>query len=86
DGGYLNDTWTFDGTSWTQVSVSSSPPARMYVAMAPLGNQVVLFGGYDSTSNLNDTWTFDGTAWMQVSALNVPPGLSGVMAMLPHGP
>src|SRR5258708_38681331 len=22
----LNDTWTFDGTSWTQVSISNPPP------------------------------------------------------------
>src|SRR5947207_11682599 len=26
--GYLNDTWTFDGTSWTHVQTSLSPSAR----------------------------------------------------------
>jgi Galactose oxidase, central domain len=26
--GYLNDTWTFDGVTWTQVMAESPPPAR----------------------------------------------------------
>ena len=26
--GYLNDTWSFDGTSWTQIATQSVPPAR----------------------------------------------------------
>lgn len=37
NGGYsLTDTWTFDGTSWTQVSISSPPPARIAPSMATL--------------------------------------------------
>lgn len=35
-GTLLNDSWTFDGTSWTQVSVSNPPPARLDAAMATL--------------------------------------------------
>ena len=31
---YLNDTWTFDGISWTQVAVSPSPPVRANAQMA----------------------------------------------------
>src|SRR6266508_7007684 len=26
--GYLNDTWSFDGTSWMQIATQSAPPAR----------------------------------------------------------
>ena len=26
--GYLNDTWTFDGVTWTQVATNTPPPAR----------------------------------------------------------
>jgi N-acetylneuraminic acid mutarotase len=75
----LNDTWTFDGTSWTQLSVSNSPPARAGALMATLGNEIVLFGGfvafggYAAGNFLNDTWAFDGTSWTQVSISNPPP-------------
>ena len=26
--GYLNDTWSFDGTSWMQIATQSAPPPR----------------------------------------------------------
>jgi N-acetylneuraminic acid mutarotase len=86
-GGYSNDTWTFDGTSWTQVCVSNRPPARSALPLATLGNEVVLFGGASSTAlstgrNLNDTWTFDGTSWTQVSVSSSPPGDADMMATL----
>jgi hypothetical protein len=60
----LGDTWTWDGSTWTQQAPASSPPAR-YVGMmaydAAQGN-VVLFGGEDLTGQtfhaLDDTWTW----------------------------
>jgi len=58
--GDLGDTWTFDGTTWTQLSPATSPPARDSVSMAydlATGN-IVLFGGEDNSGNLSDTWTF----------------------------
>jgi hypothetical protein len=79
DGGDVNnnDTWTWDGTSWSQVADSSdpgcttscigSPPARSGGAMAydPAIGKVVLFGGLGDATN--DTWTWDGTSWTQVA-------------------
>ena len=46
--GYLNDTWTFDGTSWSRVQTPLSPPARAASQMAydAITQKVVLFGGY----------------------------------------
>ena len=67
----LNDTWTFDGTNWTEVPVSNPPPARWQAAMATLGNEVVLFGGMSDVA-LSDTWTFDGTSWTEVSVSHSP--------------
>src|SRR5512135_1697438 len=32
--GVLNETWTFDGTTWTQVQTTVSPTARSSAAMA----------------------------------------------------
>jgi cysteine-rich repeat protein len=63
-GGYLNDTWEFDGTSWAQRSPTNAPPARDLLAMAFDAERVLLFGGSNG-GNLGDTWEFDGTAWVR---------------------
>jgi hypothetical protein len=74
--GYLNDTWTYNGTTWTQVvgtsgctnSCTNSPSARNSASMAydPATGNMVLFGGLGSSSYLNGTWTYNGTTWTQV--------------------
>ncbi|MCL2447898.1 MAG: hypothetical protein FWD17_03010, partial [Polyangiaceae bacterium] len=69
----LADTWAFDGTSWRKVPVTTAPPAREYATMATLGNSIVLFGGWNGTTNLNDTWMFDGTSWHPVLVSTHPP-------------
>jgi N-acetylneuraminic acid mutarotase len=83
----MNDTWTFDGASWTEVSVANPPSARCQHAMAPLAGVVELFGGTDSTAGtteLYDTWAFDGTTWAQMSPLGAPPARSAfAMATVP---
>lgn len=50
DGAALNDTWTWDGTGWTQQHPQTSPPARAFAAMAydPKEHDVVLVGGRSS--------------------------------------
>ena len=63
---YLDDTWTWNGTTWTQQSPATSPPARDGASMAydPGTGQLVLFGGYGTRHSLyNDTWTWNGTTW-----------------------
>jgi len=45
-GAYLNDTWTWDGTTWTQQFPSVSPSARIGpMAYDEATKTVVLFGG-----------------------------------------
>src|SRR2546425_645745 len=41
------DTWTWDGFTWTQESLSLSPPRRSHASFAyhPLTETLVLFGG-----------------------------------------
>src|SRR5437762_11434056 len=60
--GYLNDTWTFDGTTWSQVATPISPPRRAaaQIAYDASTQKVVLFGGYDGTRYLGDTWIWNG--------------------------
>ncbi|HEX4006090.1 MAG TPA: kelch repeat-containing protein [Acidobacteriaceae bacterium] len=66
--GILDDTWTWNGTSWTQESPGTSPAARYGAAIAydAAHGQVVLFGGLDANGNsLGDTWVWNGTTWTQ---------------------
>lgn len=83
---FLNDTWTWDGTTWTQV-FSAAPPGRYVAGMTrrPLpSDQLVLFGGQGTGGYLNDTWTFNGTAWTQLTPFTSPPSVRSQHAMAYH--
>ena len=74
--GSLSDTWTWDGSTWAQLSPATSPLARNDATMAfdPATGALVLFGGANSTSGyLSDTWTWDGSTWAQLSPAMSPP-------------
>ena len=72
----LNDTWEFDGTTWTQLFSTVSPPASgMDQAMAydnATGAVVLVAGGWlggpdnENSPYLNETWTFSGGQWTEV--------------------
>src|SRR5437762_11674599 len=72
--GYLNDTWSFDGTSWAQIATQSAPPARAAAQMTydSVTQEVVLFGGYDGTNYFGDTLLWDGSSllWSQVTPMH----------------
>ena len=88
-----NDTWLWDGQSWTSNSPAVSPPARAYHSLAydSRRQRVVLFGGYfyDGISppiTYGDTWEWDGSNWhlMASPGANTPPARSfGSMAYDP---
>jgi Galactose oxidase, central domain len=73
--GDANDTWTWDGTDWTQLNPVTSPPTRQYATAAfdAARGQIVVFGGLGDSGILNDTWTWDGTNWTQQHPVNSPP-------------
>lgn len=65
----LGDTWIWDDTDWTQLTIANSPPARFGASMAYFPGKedgaggwsvpplTVLFGGKDAAGNvLSDTW------------------------------
>jgi hypothetical protein len=73
---YLQDTWVFDGTDWTQKFPAHSPPKRTNHSFVydRTHNYTVLFGGRSTSGSvLNDTWTWDGTDWTQQFPTHVPP-------------
>jgi hypothetical protein len=65
--GFFGDTWTFDGSSWSQLSPAHSPSPRWYPAMsADARSDLVLFGGLSAGNPpeyFGDTWTWDGADW-----------------------
>jgi hypothetical protein len=73
----LNETWEWDGTTWTQRTPPTSPPPRYGQVMAEAQGKLVLFGGQaDESTFLSDTWEWDGTTWTQRFPLTSPPARS----------
>ena len=89
NGTYDNDTWTWNGSTWAQLTPSTSPPARDGASMAydpANGGQLVLFGGANATTALSDTWAWNDNTntWAQLTPATSPPLRSlGAMAYDP---
>lgn len=74
----FEDTWVFDGTSWTQVcgismGLPCGPSARFWSSMTWDGTHFVLFGGNEGdfangATAMADTWIWTGTTWQLVCA------------------
>jgi hypothetical protein len=80
--GYLNDTWEWNGTAWTNVtSPTSNPSIRTYFAMAydVSRGAIILFGGGVNSGQLDDTWELGSTGWTDLTrAGETPPARSNV--------
>jgi hypothetical protein len=92
----LADTWIYDGTTWTQASPATSPPARSAASMTydSSTGKIVLFGGDNGigstdplgcpSGQFGDTWTYNGTTWAyQPSAVSPPAREDASMAYDP---
>jgi len=73
-GPFYNDTWTWDGATWSLAAPATSPPQRKNGASAfdPVRGVVVLFGGESPAEPLGDTWTWDGMIWSEQSPSRTP--------------
>ena len=76
-----NDTWTFSGGRWTELSETTAPTARVGACAAwdVAGGYLVLFGGQLTTPNrplANDTWEFVHGRWSELHPLLSPPPLA----------
>jgi len=70
------ETWEFANGDWTFASPTVSPPGLVDTAMSwhPGLNQVLLFGGLDSSGNARgETWAYDGTTWQQLNTTGPAP-------------
>jgi hypothetical protein len=67
--GDLQDTWTWNGSSWVQQNPAHVPDPRFAASMAfdERRGTVVLFGGQAGTQNgittYHETWTWNGLDW-----------------------
>ncbi|MCI4336089.1 MAG: hypothetical protein L3K17_02690 [Thermoplasmata archaeon] len=82
--GDFNDTWTFVGGQWTNVTPvsptsSNNPPSRWREAMTwdAADGYVLMFGGTNAgatTTPFADTWAFSKGVWKQLNVSGSPPG------------
>ena len=78
-GQYLNETWAWDGTNWTQLEPTTAPSPRWDANMVfdQAHGEIVLFGGGGQLNNnyvdFAETWTWNGTTWTLHSPTTSPP-------------
>ncbi|MFT3698509.1 MAG: hypothetical protein QM831_35520 [Kofleriaceae bacterium] len=83
-----DQTWTWDGTTWTQLKPAHSPSPRSGAAMSydPLRDQIVMFGGTTNNDTFGNpdsgtvTWIFDGTDWHSTTGTGPTPRYGARMA------
>jgi hypothetical protein len=77
---YYGDTWTWNGTTWTQQFPATSPSPRNVPAMAydaSLG-LAILIGGYSTPGQgLSGTWAWNGTTWTELNLADQPSARFG---------
>ncbi|WP_437971077.1 kelch repeat-containing protein [Sorangium sp. So ce260] len=68
----IDETWEWDGSTWTLMSPATRPTPRGGHSMAfdERRGLVVLYGGYRH----NEVWEYDGTTWVQRVTPTAPPG------------
>ncbi len=69
----LTDTWTWDGSDWTQQNPANNPPPVVITSLGydPL-TQTVLATLDNDTSAKTQTWQWNGTTWSQLQP-STPP-------------
>jgi hypothetical protein len=84
DGDVTNfqDTWEWNGITWTERFPMDKPSVRRDFAMAydSVRNRTVLFGGWNGVLNYQDTWEWDGTNWTEILPVAKPSARYGCTA------
>ena len=78
--GEFGDTWVFNYETqlWTELNFETTPTSRHSAVMVydSADEVIILFGGWNGTSQATDTWIFDceTEVWTEVSPEVSPPG------------
>lgn len=81
-----DQTWVYDGATWSQLALAVRPGARFGQSMAtdPARGRIVLYGGRGVlNTTFGDTWEFDGLGWSQRSGTGPSPRVNAPMAYDP---
>lgn len=75
-GGEASDTWSHDGSAWTQLHPIHAPSGRSTTMVYDsVRARCVVFGGWTGSTRMNDVWEWDGADWTQpLPTSPVPPG------------
>lgn len=70
-----DDTWEYDGTTWSQVTTASAPSPRFGAAISfhEARGRAIVFGGESPPNPFADTWEYDGATWSEIVAFEGPP-------------
>lgn len=70
----LNDTWSWNGFTWTQLQPPNSPSPRDAFGMAWDGtrHRVTIAGGWDGRNVLAETWAWIGGTWQPLAPVPAP--------------
>lgn len=85
-GPVLDDTWEWDGKSWTPLTPTVSPFGRGGAALDYCGatGRMVLFGGGSPVQSwMDSTWEWDGASWLQYSGVAPAPRHYAAMCETP---
>jgi hypothetical protein len=65
---YRGDTWTWNGSKWSQVA-TDGPPARSTHRLVydDHSQRVIVSCGWGSDTQFGDTWAWDGTTWTELA-------------------
>ena len=86
---HYQDTWEYDGTSWTEATPTTSPTGLEEHALAydPGREVVVLFGGMTESLYFDATWEYNGATWVErtLTPRPVARGRHALSFAGPHG-
>lgn len=69
-----NQTWEYDGVTWTRVITANNPGFLQRPGMCYDGTRTLLFGGISvQTGGTNITWSYNGINWSQVAVTGPRP-------------
>lgn len=70
---FNDETWSWDGTDWTELFPGTTPSAQDASAMAPrTASELLLFIGNIGGIDSQETWLWDGSDWTLASPASAP--------------
>ena len=81
-----NDTWTWNGSAWTEVFSATQPSPRLHQTATYdlVRNQIVLFGGIhiveEQWTSTNEVWLWNGSSWSPQAGNPALPTVDGELA------